>query len=1083
MASQQHGAFQSGQTPYYGNAYHSPAIGTTPDCQVSCQQIPTQQQKPELPRSISTTNLETTSRCRSVIQNDWKADAPHGGTNYFATTPGFTLILPALNDYPTDFQQFVFSRIVAKDTQENMEKEFCLNWCPNVTKLVPLYTMGDGNCLLHAASLAMWGFQDRDLVLRRAISHAVNDNIHNNTLYQRWKHNREIENQHEFGIELEPHQWDQEWQMVRQQTSATVSSGRNLESLDEFHAFVLANVLRRPIIMYAVPKLRSHQTDGTLQKINFHGVYLPLLWAPDSCKKDPLPLAYHLGHFSALVVIESAQQYRDGHLLLPLSDYYSQRLPVRFILPVEDPDTMMMDYLDLVQVPVGGSPYFSHESMVCAKLTISDIPSYLKPLISGFIDSCHEAYITQKPQNQSQSKEGPSDTSGLIRPQCINNCGMYGDLATGLCSKCHHKAIGAAHAQEKAAFEEKTSQQPQGQFQQHEYEYSRQSNSAGVGQQSTSISGAIKCPRCSNPGHPSFLGMCERCFSSTSTKQNSLPGMEGKQQQWSQPQNVQGKDPVYEVLPSYQNSPQQAQPLHAQHPPALPPPRNTSDGPVERSQCRTPGCDFFGTRETRFYCSKCFESNMEEILKEVDGTNTSNTPRIPSQHHPPPTSSDEFKQHSFPPLPSPSTLPHPSSPSPPIQEPPKCYKCKEFFASDEYSGMCHGCFMKMTKAESQRVIRQNQSGRVQTEPMYNSQAMQPNQQFYQNRSPPESCVSAHCTNPATENGYCEYCNAAGAGSSVYQQPQNLHAYQSPLLSTSSHEHGSQIPPVPKPRTKFATQNQSQTGSTSVSQPIGDHQTTTAPIVNLTSSITDMSVSASKMSKCFLCTGGNISVNNFVCEHHARLMREVVPTQFVADSHVRPFSDDGVRSKPTNTLRSASPYEEPHLSRVPQPTSAHGVNSSVGGDNIPFGVPLPHRESRYDAGPVLGAAGEEFKSRSFSQAAAGFRPYQENHLPAINIQQKAVHSDRLNDFGSPSVDNPSQPAAYGGHHVMGGMAMAIGVDDAVGGGGGGGGGHPPPKTLCATPGCSFKGYKQLSNLCPDCYQEKYKAPPPPGYPLV
>ena len=30
-------------------------------------------------------------------------------------------------------------------------------------------TTGDGNCLLHAASLAMWGFHDRLLTLRKAL--------------------------------------------------------------------------------------------------------------------------------------------------------------------------------------------------------------------------------------------------------------------------------------------------------------------------------------------------------------------------------------------------------------------------------------------------------------------------------------------------------------------------------------------------------------------------------------------------------------------------------------------------------------------------------------------------------------------------------------------------------------------------------------------------------------------------------------------------------------------------------------------------------------------------------------------------
>jgi hypothetical protein len=38
----------------------------------------------------------------------------------------------------------------------------------------PLRTPSDGNCLVHAASIALWGVPDHHLVLRRAI-HAVLD--------------------------------------------------------------------------------------------------------------------------------------------------------------------------------------------------------------------------------------------------------------------------------------------------------------------------------------------------------------------------------------------------------------------------------------------------------------------------------------------------------------------------------------------------------------------------------------------------------------------------------------------------------------------------------------------------------------------------------------------------------------------------------------------------------------------------------------------------------------------------------------------------------------------------------------------
>ena len=964
--------------------------------------------RPELPRSISTTNLETTRRCRSVIQKDWKADAPRGGTNFFATTPAFTLILPALTDYPSDFQKFVFDRIVAKDTQEMLEKECCLNWCPSVTKLVPLNTIGDGNCLLHAASLAMWGFQDRDLVLRNAVSHAVNVNIENNTLYQRWKHNRAIDNR-EYGIELEPHQWDQEWEVVKQQTSTSALSGRNLDSLDEFHIFVLANVLRRPILMYAAPKVRSHQSNGTLQKINFHGVYLPLLWAPDSCKKDPLPLAYHLGHFSALVVVESFKQYRHGLLLLALSDYYSQQLPVRFILPVEDPNTLIMDYLHLVQVPSGGSPYFSHGNIVCAKLTISDVPLYLKPLISGFVDACYESYIAQV-----QSSPGRNDqiNAGPSRPRCINNCGMYGDSATGLCSKCHQKAISAAKAQEKAASEDEAPQKAQGQFQQHGHEH--ETTDAVSGHQSTvSVSGAIKCPRCSNLGHPSYLGMCEHCFVSTSANRGTPSDANTARQEPPVSESIKSREPVYEVLPNYHNLPPEGQSppqLTFPQPPAVPPPRNVGDKIIERSQCRAPGCEFFGTKETRFYCSKCFDANVEIILKEVDGSNV-NLPPLHSQ-----------PQH----LSSGGELAHLAVTSrfQPIQAPPKCYKCENFFASDEYNGMCHGCFMKKTRSESQdaAVCAEPEKGPTEL-------AVKPTQQGKLLRM---TCNTEYCTNPATENGFCEYCNAVTAGCG-----KSLQVSRSPGCSTSSQQGTSPAASVPMlGYAKFTSRCQSS------SSPEKQHLNT-APVVSLATSMADVSLAAFEPSRCFLCDGGNsIGSSNFVCEHHARMMQQVV--------HSKP-----VQSAIDQQRVSPSPYEEPCLSRSQEKQlsiSSSSAHANKSRNDMAFGIPLPPNRLEHSAVPLISTA----RSGSHSDVARRGFEYRPGLNPATG---GSMLQHDVSDFGAQDTAE----------------MIACGKKACEG--------YPAAKTLCATPGCSFKGYEELQKLCPDCYQEIYNRVPSQEYPLV
>ena len=51
-----------------------------------------------------------------------------------------------------------------KNNQNSTAVEKCLHrWAETGTcqRLWPLATTGDGNCLLHAASLGMWGFHDR----------------------------------------------------------------------------------------------------------------------------------------------------------------------------------------------------------------------------------------------------------------------------------------------------------------------------------------------------------------------------------------------------------------------------------------------------------------------------------------------------------------------------------------------------------------------------------------------------------------------------------------------------------------------------------------------------------------------------------------------------------------------------------------------------------------------------------------------------------------------------------------------------------------------------------------------------------
>lgn len=79
-------------------------------------------------------------------------------------TPDYTFTLPDLSIHPPDFSEFLEKDLIEKSSLVSLEGAGRLNWWSEAgicQKLWPLATTGDGNCLLHAASLGMWGFHDR----------------------------------------------------------------------------------------------------------------------------------------------------------------------------------------------------------------------------------------------------------------------------------------------------------------------------------------------------------------------------------------------------------------------------------------------------------------------------------------------------------------------------------------------------------------------------------------------------------------------------------------------------------------------------------------------------------------------------------------------------------------------------------------------------------------------------------------------------------------------------------------------------------------------------------------------------------
>jgi OTU domain-containing protein 7 len=111
----------------------------------------------KLKRGMSKTldNMFLVDKARNVVLSDVK-ESSFDHTNYFVDTPEFTFMLPDLTVYSEDFRAFLEKDLIETSTLVSLEQAGRLNWWADIgacQRLLPLATSGDGNCLLHAASL------------------------------------------------------------------------------------------------------------------------------------------------------------------------------------------------------------------------------------------------------------------------------------------------------------------------------------------------------------------------------------------------------------------------------------------------------------------------------------------------------------------------------------------------------------------------------------------------------------------------------------------------------------------------------------------------------------------------------------------------------------------------------------------------------------------------------------------------------------------------------------------------------------------------------------------------------------------
>ncbi|XP_050392258.2 tumor necrosis factor alpha-induced protein 3 isoform X2 [Patella vulgata] len=263
----------------------------------------------------------------------------------------FTTILPSLRSWHDEFRVMIEKAVIDCDMKVDLEQSKVINWCRISQSLYPLNTLRDGNCLLHAISTYIWGIQDTGLILRRLL-HTTLVNDPNNLFKYRFIRYKQSQVWSDL-IRFTEENWNMEWQYIvdSAKSKENASFGNPHLFLEPIHIYVMANILRRPIVVMADEKIRTFGERMSMQENDIGGIYLPLNVPPESCCKFPIILGFTLSHFCPLINCkESASSSQKP--ILPLLKSDLSQLPLKFLSIDEEPEVanLLSIYLNLIEI-------------------------------------------------------------------------------------------------------------------------------------------------------------------------------------------------------------------------------------------------------------------------------------------------------------------------------------------------------------------------------------------------------------------------------------------------------------------------------------------------------------------------------------------------------------------------------------------------------------------------------------------------------------------------------------------------------------------------------------------------------------
>ena len=529
-----------------------------------------------LHRSASKHDLASTSRARKAVQLNYVDDE---NRPYYKNDCAWTSIVvpPDVAHLKRSQKLFVYDHLFDKYALNSLEECHAINWCQTIAPMMPMNTMGDGNCLLHATSLFLWGYHDRSLDLRRSIYDAlVRDSKAQIRLrWHAWRERANKDCSDSMKVSYDTKTWRQEWIMLLNAVDPNALDQQRLESLEEIHIFVLANVLRRPIIVLSQREILDLYGQP-LQPVTMGGIYLPLLCDPLNCCKTPVVIGFADGHFTPMLFVSlaSGEQLMQVVPLVRYGDF--NPLPVHFIdASTEIPRNLCEDYLELVKIEIGATSRRTIKVAACFSQP---------PLHQNLIDNYVHYLIDEEKRNQPPPPPLPPTSSKMTSSNY-----MPPSRPTLLAADAHSNLSSSSNSPRRRGDDDL-------QF--------------------------IHCvtPGCRHFGSKDRLNMCSECYSvhrrtqasssSSSYSSSSSTAVAGQvvshKCRTSGCGNYGAKERGYLCSECSQQATLLQKIEQRRRREAEETTEKRRNRATTHIKCHTKGCNFFGNPELNFYCSKCF---------------------------------------------------------------------------------------------------------------------------------------------------------------------------------------------------------------------------------------------------------------------------------------------------------------------------------------------------------------------------------------------------------------------------------------------------------------------------------------------